>query len=281
VPVTVASIVPEHGSGLLDALTLEHGPREVIVPLMLRANMVMRAIGIRVRIRHDFEALVALNEREIARGQKGNWFPVVNMLKAEYGASVENAYWLSGETRDGEIVFTLGGRLYHWPASTLYDEARLMFYGGRELGQECRVTAEVTKTITGVVNCGAGMWIRPDYRKLRLTQLISRIGRAYVASRWPVDGSFILCQPDVDPRVIAAYGYPPADHSIFFPGSPWGELQLAVAKMTRQQSYDDLAAFLASTLSVEAAPSSSSRNRVESVRNTSPESALHGSMSLS
>ena len=277
----VANIVPEHGTSLLDALTLDHGPREIIVPLMVRANMAMRAIGIRVKIRHDFEALVALNEHELAKAQKGNWFRLVNMLLPEYGASAENAYWLSGETRDGEIVFTLAGRIYHWPQTTLQEEARLMFYGGREVGQRCTVTAANAKTITGVVNCGAGMWIRPDYRKLRLTQLISRIGRAYVASRWEVDSSFIFCQPDVDPRVIAAYGYPPADRSILFPGSPWGDLDLAVAKMTRQQSYDDLAAFLSTVLSLDGDSAAASRKRVDSVRKTSPEPVLQGSISLS
>jgi hypothetical protein len=277
----IPNVVPEHGAGLLDALTLDYGPREVIVPLMLRANMVMRAIGIRVRIRHDFAALVELNERELAKGQIGNWFRLVNMLLPEAGATAQNAYWLSGETRDGEIAFTLAGRVYHWPETTLHDEARLMFYGGRELGQQCIVTAANAKAIGGVVNCGAGMWIRPDHRKLRLTPLISRIGRAYVASRWPVDHSFILCQPDVDPRVIAAYGYPPADRSILFPGSPWGDLDLAVATMTRQQSYDDLAAFLSTVLSLDAGSASASRKRVESVRKTSPDPALQGSISLS
>lgn len=277
----IPNVVPEHGSGVLDALTLDYGPREVIVPLMLRANMVLRTIGLRLRIRHDFAALVELNERELAKGQKGNWFRLVNMLLPEYGASAQNAYWLSGETRDGEIVFTLAGRLYHWPETTLHDEARLIFYGGREVGQRCIVTAQSAKTIRGVVNCAAGMWIRPDYRKLRLTALISRIGRAYVASRWPVDYSFILCQPDVDPRVIAAYGYPPADRSILFPGSPWGDLDLAVATMTRQQSYDDLASFLATVLSLDADAASSSRNRVESVRNISPDAVLQGRISLS
>ena len=281
-PQPLANIIPTHGSGLLDALTVEHGPSEIILPLLLRANMVMRALGIRVRIRHDFAALVALNERELGKEQAGNWFRLVNMLLPEYGASAENAYWLSGETRDGEIVFTLGGRIYHWPETTLYDEARLMFYGGREVGQRCAITAELTKQITGVVQCAAGMWIRPDFRKLRLTPLISRIGRAYVASRWLLDWSFILCQPDVDARVIAAYGFPPADRSILLPGSPWGDLDLAVTAMTRQQAYDDLAGFLAKTLSLEPSSSSSpSRKRVESVSSTSPEPVLQGSISLS
>lgn len=277
------NIVPAHGAGLLDALTVEHGPRDIIVPLLLRANMVARTLGLKVRIRNDLETLVALNERELGKGQAGNWFRLVNMLLPEYGASAENAYWLSGETRDGEIVFTLGGRIYHWPETTLHDEARLMFYGGRDAGQKCIITAALARKITGLVQCAAGMWIRPDYRKLRLTPLISRIGRAYVASRWPVDWSFILCQPDVDPRMIAAYGFPPADHSIFFPGSPWGDLTLAVTAMTRQQAYDDLAGFLARTLSLEpaSAAASGSRKRVESVSSTSPEAVLQGSISLS
>lgn len=275
------NVIPAQGSHILDAFTLDHGPPEVIVPLVLRLNMIMRALGITVRVRHDFDALVAHNERELAKGETGNWFKLVTMLDPDYGASAENAVWICGENKDGDIVFTVGGRTYYWPETTLHDEVRLMFYGGREIGQHCTITAEITRSITGLVNCGAAFWIRPDYRKLRLTPLISRMCRAYQMSRWPLDYIFILTQPDVHQRVIDAYGFPRTDHSIFFPGSPWGELRVAVASITQQEAYDDLALFLRTVLSVDEAPASLSTSRLDSVRKISSDSVLQGSMSLS
>jgi hypothetical protein len=279
------NFVPRHGDTLLDALTLEYGPRHLIVPLMVRANIAAREMGIELRIRHDFETLAELNSRELSKGQKGNWFKLVNMLNPDYGISARDGYWISGENEKGEIVVTVGGRVYHWPETTLYDEARMMFYGGRDLGQDCRITAEITKTITGVVNCASAMWVRPDYRGRQLARLIPRVSRAYVSSRWPIDSAFIFTQPDVHPKVIKAYGYPTVDHSVFFPNSPWGDLQLAVARITRQEIYDDLAAFLANDLADDDTSDGASPSilikRDERVTKTSPEPVLQGSMSLS
>lgn len=280
------NFVPEHGTGLLDALTLDYGPRDLIVPIMVRGNLAARAQGIRLRIRHDFDVLASLNAAELAKGQKGNWFKLVNMLNPEFGGlAPENAYWISGENEQNEVVVTAGGRIYHWPHTTLADEALSMFYGGRIEGRRCEVTAPVARKITGVVCCGGAMWVRPDYRGKQFARLIPRISRAYVASRWPVDFHFSLMQPDVHPRVIAAYGYE-VERAICFPGSPWGDLTLAVASMTRQKIYADLADFLASDLSepgaaYDAGAAPTSKYRDESVSSTSPEPVLQGRMSRS
>ena len=74
-------------------------------------------MGLHLRLRHDFDELIRLNRSEIARG---NWFRLINMFNPEFSdVSPENAFWVSGETRDGEIAVTWAGRVYYWP-DTIY-----------------------------------------------------------------------------------------------------------------------------------------------------------------
>src|SRR5262249_61360881 len=98
----------------------------------------------------------------------------------------ENAYWISGETDDGEIVVTQAGRLYYWPETTLVEEAQAMFYGGRANPGPCIIKASDAAKITGVVFFGGAVWVRPDFRGLGLSRLMPRLGRAHSAARRPV-----------------------------------------------------------------------------------------------
>src|SRR5712691_5336277 len=105
------TIVPENNLRLPDALTIKYGPAELLARFVLAGDMAARRRGIQFRL--------------------------MNMFNSEYAVdlSPENSYWISGQDEYGEIVLTQAGRVYHWPDTTLEDEARLMFFGGQDLGQ--------------------------------------------------------------------------------------------------------------------------------------------------
>src|SRR5262249_60736891 len=109
----------------------------------------------------------------------------------------ENAYWISGETDDGEIVVTQAGRLYYWPETTLVEEAQAMFYGGRANPGPCIVKAADAAKITGVVFFGGAVWVRPDFRGLGLSKLMPRLRGAHAAPRWPIELGMLLVEPPV------------------------------------------------------------------------------------
>src|SRR5258708_990714 len=126
------NIVPENDLRLPDALTIEHGPRRLLARFILEADKAVRALGIRLRVRNDFRTLLDLNQRTVPTG---SWFKLVNMFNPDYGQlSSANSFWISGVDDNNEIVLTQAGRVYHWPNTTLADEARLMFYAGRDEG---------------------------------------------------------------------------------------------------------------------------------------------------
>jgi hypothetical protein len=273
------NIVPENNLRLPDALTIKHGPARLLSRFVLEGDKAARQMGIRLRLRHDFAELVYVNKDRTARG---DWFRLVDMFNPEFcDLSAENSYWISGEDEHGEIVLTQAGRIFYWPHTSLEQEARLMFYGGHDRGQQCAITARAAKSITGVVFCAGSHWIRPDFRGIRFSCLLGRLGRAYAVSRWPVDWAVALITPILIEKGIAAgYGYRHESHSIFFPGSPLGDLELVLSYLSAPEAYEDLAHFLTTELSVSeeanSAAASSRRPLDQRVTNTSSDGVFHG-----
>jgi hypothetical protein len=245
---TYPNIVPENNLRLPDALTVKHGPALLLSRFVLEGDKAARRSGIRLKLRHDFAELVFINKQQTGYG---NWYRLPDNFNPEYcDLSPENSYWISGENEQGEIVVTQAGRIYYWPESTLEQEARMMFYAGRDKGQRCTITATAAKSITGVVFCAGSHWIRPDFRGRKLSHLLARLGRAYAVSRWPVDWGIALVAPAlVDKGVAGGYGYKHASRSIFFPASPWGDLEFVVSYLSATESYVDLANFMVTGLS--------------------------------
>jgi hypothetical protein len=243
------NIVPENNLRLPDALTVKHGPAQLIAKFVLEGDKAARRMGIRLRLRHDFHDLVYVNKE---RSLQGDWFRLVDMFNPEYcDLSAENSYWISGEDDRGEVILTQAGRVFYWPETTLESEARLMFYGGHNVGQRCLVTAAAAKLITGVVFCAGSHWIRPDFRGNRFSQLLGRLGRAYAVSRWPVHWAIALITPAlVEKGIATGYGYRHESRSVFFPESPLGDLELVVNYLSAPEAYEDLANFLTTKLSV-------------------------------
>jgi hypothetical protein len=234
------NIVPENNLRLPDALTIKHGPAHLLAKFVLEGDKAARGIGVRLRLRHDFGELVYVNKHAAVRR---SWHPLMDIFNPEYSDLVpENSYWISGEDEHGEIVLTQAGRIYFWPITNLEQEARLMFYGGRDKGQECVVTAADAKLISGVVFYGGSGWVRPDFRGKRLMRLVPRLGRAYALSRWPVDWGISFVLPSlVDNGIAAGYGYKRASYSIYFPGSVLGDVNVVLVSVSASQAYADFA----------------------------------------
>ena len=238
------NIVPDNNLRLPDALTIKHGPTELLARFVLEGDKAARRAGLRLRLRHDFDELVRLNQQETLRR---SWFPLVNMFNPERSdISPENAFWVSGEDQYGEIAATWAGRIFYWPDSNLAEQACAMFYG-REQGRECRVTAKAAALIGGVVLCAGSVWVRPEFRGRRLSHLFPRIGRAYACSRWPIDWTVSVVAPIlVEKGVAAGYGQKNLSYSIFFPGAPSGSEENVLAYTAAADIYDDLETFMTS-----------------------------------
>jgi len=279
---TYPNIVPENDLRLPDALTIKHGPAPLLARFILEADKAARARGIELRLRHDFDELLYLNRQETARG---NWYPLLYAFNPEYtDLNPDNAFWIAGLDRHGEVVTTRAAHIYYWPDTSLREQARLPFYG-RDEGQPCIVTAEAASMITGVVWDGGAAWVRPDHRGSKLSGLVSRTSKAYGAARWPIDWLIGFAQPHIVSKGFAAiYGARHLSHSIYYPGSPWGDpLEVALMYTSAAEAYEDLTSFLATELSADAefVPSGGATSLEETLMNNSSEVVFHGSSTRS
>ena len=87
---------------LPDAVTVRGGPVTEIASFLLLTDNIARERGISLRVRTDIDELVALNRREVERG---NWYPLFPIFDPACNQVDEtNAYWISGVNEQGETV---------------------------------------------------------------------------------------------------------------------------------------------------------------------------------
>jgi hypothetical protein len=278
------TIVPENNLRLPDALTVRQGVGPLIGRFVLEGDRAARAVGIHLRLRHDFDGLVAFSKAEAAAGR---WYPVTDQYNPERAdISPHNGFWIAGENDAGEIVTTTAGRVFDWRGTNLAEQAVTVFYG-RDEGQPCTITpnlAEITRQITGIVYSAGAAWVRPDYRKRELSQLMQRMAKAYALSRWPIDWAVgFVPRALAENGTAAGYGVKHLGFSFFYPGLRWPELVLAYT--SAQEAYDDFGAFLDDELSDPAtrkfAAGSLGSSLAHDVTRVSPEGVRHGSSNRS
>lgn len=273
------NIVPPNNVRVPDALTVRQGSGPLIGRMVLEGDRAARAVGIHLYHRDDFDELVRLSERETARR---NWRPIMGTFDpARTELTPETAFWIAGENEEGEIVTTSAGRLYVWADTTLADHAVEVFFG-RDEGQQCVLTAPEAKLITGVVFTAGVTWVRPDYRGRQLSQLMSRMARAFAMARWPLDWTMSFIQrPMADNGVAAGYGSRHLGYSVEFPETPYGEI--AISYTSGREIYEDLGSFIDEELSASGSrkfAASLDASLMHEVTRVSPE-ARQGSSSRS
>jgi hypothetical protein len=282
-PLDFANIAAENNLRLPDALTVRHGPGPLLSRFVVAGDRAVRHFGIRLRIRTDFEELDYVNRQAVSAG---TWLPMPMMFNPRYtDLRPDNSYWLSGESDSGEIVLTGAFRVFQWPQTSLASEAGIYFSGVQSRPHPCVVTAPAAPLISGTVFWGGSLWIRPDYRRRHLSEIVGRLGRAFAVATWPVDWMMCLVMtPLADKGVAHGYGYKHLSRSVFYPGSYLGDLEFVIAYLSETEAYADFAEFLSGGLSDPAyfASLESSRNRIENiVTSVSSEPVPHGSISLS
>jgi len=279
-PLDFPNIVPQNNLRLLDALTIKHGPAQLLARFVLAADRAARRRGVTLRVRHDFDELVSLNKYYVARDL---WYPLLDAFNPRHAdLTPENAYWIAGENEDGEIIATNVCRVLDWTGTNLAKEACSLWYG-RDSGQRCVVTADAAQLISGVVAWGGAAWVRPDYRGRQLSYITGRTHKAYACARWPIDWSFCYIGIENVKRGLAStWGHQHLSQSILYPDSPHGEQ--VVAYSSSGEFYADIANFMAAGAVFDESDLDSSMvpsGLEHIVTNTSADDVRHGSINLS
>lgn len=173
---------------LLDQITLMYGPHELLSRFFATADESAREIGLRFRLRSDFDGLIELN-----RDNRDTW-PALPPIcdPAQSNIRIDAGFWLEGLDERGDTVVTHAGRLFDFTRTNLLDEIKSLrvFYEAAAshiaAGERIEIDSPAASMITGRTMFAGGVWVRPDWRRFGLTKIISRICSAYAYTRWNI-----------------------------------------------------------------------------------------------
>lgn len=235
---------------LIDNLTINHGPVELLGRFFLEADAVSRSAGVTPAI-GTFEELFRINSENA-----DSWLPIIPLFDPKNAPLLpENAFCLIGYNQDGEAVAGHAMRLYSWPDTTFKEEAESLrlFYADPEKmrlpGETCIVSSQLARNVTGRVVYSGAAWVRPDYRGLGLAQVYPRLAKAYAYSLWRPDYIVSwMTESTYAKGLLEHVGYTSADWSVELKNSTAIDLRFAFLTMRESCLLDHVRSFSRTTL---------------------------------
>jgi hypothetical protein len=171
---------------LPDQITLSHGPHELLNRYFALAEDRMREIGVRLRLRSDFDALMEIN-----REHRDSWSEMLPICDpAHSNLRFDSAFWLEGIDQRGDTVLTHAARFFDFTGTNVVEEIRSLrvYYENPaphiRAGERVDIDAPAATAVRGRTMYGGAIWVHPDWRRFGLTRVIVRICSAYAHTRW-------------------------------------------------------------------------------------------------
>ncbi len=164
--------------------------------------------GMKLETGHDFKVFKDLHQGLQKQPLMPNFDPAVSPLNAD------DAFWMTGVDRFGEIVMTQCARIYVCQGATLADlhhDLRAFYADPARhagAGETCRVDAPAATKMSGRIAYHGELWLAPSYRGRMLSGPVSKLLMMLVVLKWAPDYLFGLAQPGIVTKGVAArYGY--------------------------------------------------------------------------
>jgi hypothetical protein len=207
---------------LPDQLSINFGPSDAIANFVLATDRAVRDIGIRLSLSTDFSELQQVNG-----ANRSDWYALSpNFDPGGCALSSDNALWLKGVNRDGEVVLCHALRLYS-VRQTLKDELEsLEFYFdepavARRAGVKVEVEAPIASRMTGRVAYSGALWVRSDFRGVGLARSIPPLSRAIALTQWyPAYHTCVLTQSTEEKGMAGVYGYQHCEYALWYTNLP-------------------------------------------------------------
>lgn len=239
---------------LLDAVTVDHGPPELLGRFFALADRAFRDHGLRLAFCNDFAILKAINQ-----ANQDSWYPLIPAYDTRGGAGPGNAYFFIAYDRE-EVVATVVGRVHDMPDGfTEHCRSLRLMYDDPAMasdGESCTLLGNAARAgdaITGRVVFSGGGWCKPGKARGRgLASFLARLSRCYALSRFGTDWTVsTVRKAHIAGGLVRAYGYTRLDFEFRWrspasPGAPSSAADpLAIVHMPREELLSDLAAFVA------------------------------------
>jgi hypothetical protein len=231
---------------LFTTVELKHGSIGFLGRVLLKAEYACQERGV------SLEFVTAKDLQLANHSNAATWSPLLPLFDHRYNdLSDENFFAIVGRDSSGDIVACQGARHFDWHATNYFDEcASLRLFYGCDTSQklpdeECRVSAIVTKAVTGSVVFSGAAWYRPDYRGVGLVELLPRIARALAYTKWNTDFTVtMMVEANVRKGVFPRNGYPNIEWDIDVIGSRAGTARAAFMWIKQAEMLADLQVFL-------------------------------------
>jgi hypothetical protein len=240
-------MLSDRKTALAEQVNLQFGPRDVLTEFLLSADRKARELGLWLTLEDDFSFLLAFN-----RKQSDSWYPLTPMYDPRINVlGPENAFWIAGRNRAGEIVATQCARLFDWAGTNFkreFESLRLA-YAEPDVSafpEELAVCAAPSGPfISGRVCYSGAAWYRPDFRGTGLSAFLPRLSRAIAHSIWQTDYTISLVEPVlVRKGVVARYGYSNVEDGVEWLNSFRGSLVFSLVWMHSGELLEDLGSWL-------------------------------------
>jgi hypothetical protein len=242
------SVVP-----LLDAVTIDHGPRDLLGRFFLLADRAIRNQGLRLAYCGDFSVLKAINE-----ANRASWYPLLPCFDVRGGAGPHNAYFFLAYDAE-EIVATQVGRVYDMPHGFTEHcrSLRLMYDDPAKAidGESCTLLGDAGRAgeaIRGRVVFSGGTWCKPGKARGRgFAGLLARLSRSFALARFGTEWTVSSVRSShIAGGLMRAYGYTRLDYewkwrSPIQSGAPsTTEDPIGLVHMPRDELLSDLATYM-------------------------------------
>ena len=188
-----AATLATPATSFVDQIRISREPRDLLGRLFLAAETAALHAGITIRLA-AFAELVAVFEQH-----RTTWKGLAPMFDVREGPiHPDDAACFIGSDAHGEPVTTGAVRRFDLTGRTLRDglESLDVWYGVDAAAQrahsQCRITAPIAETLTGLAMCRGGYWVRPDFRGTGLAKILSPLVRYYGMSQWDIDFEFMV-----------------------------------------------------------------------------------------
>jgi hypothetical protein len=222
-------------SEFIKQLSIEHGPVQLLGRFFLRAVTALAKLEL-TPVWLTPEELQSAN-----RANRDSWIPMLPTFDIEFSRlDATNFRAIGIRDASGRIVGSHALRYFDWTGTTYGEELasyRLLYASpatSRLKDERCVLTAGEGARITGKVAFSGAAWFHPSVRKLGLSYIVPRIGKAVALSTWPIERIVALMTESVFKAGFAPrFGYHGIDWGVVLDNSRLGTINAALIWIDR------------------------------------------------
>jgi len=222
-------------------VNIEHGPVGMIGRALLEIEEAIYRRGVQLEFA-SMDQLLRINKQSAA-----GWLPLVSIFDPRFhDFDQSNSFFIVGKDAAGDVVACQAARRFDWNSTHFAREAESLrlFYQHPEkhrLHEErCTVTALAAQGIRGTAVFSGAAWLRKDFRRKGIFQLLPRLCRAYAHGLWDSDVTLTMMSSQrMKAGGFLRPGYPNVEWAVEVTSSRMGDVEFSLQWIKTAEMLED------------------------------------------